>query len=896
MNIFNRVTLATLRKNKMRTVVTIIGIMLSAAMICAVTTFISSIQNYGLQNMLYTEGSWHGNAQNLNVEQMKELASDSAVKQTVYSQRIGYAEGGNENENKPYLYVIGAGKDFESMMPVHLTAGRYPTSTSEILLPEHLMTIGGYTARVGDVLTLDLGLRMLDGCAVWQDEPNYTYDDDGLEVLKPETLEVLETRVYTVVGFYERPSFEGYTAPGYTLLTLADETPDAEAIYDVYFTMRKTSDVYAFMEDHGYGGKVNNDVLMFSGVSRYNGFYGYVFGLAAIVMTLILFGSVSLIYNAFSISVSERTKQFGLLSSVGATKKQLRHTVFFEAFAVSVVGIPLGILVGIGGIGVTLLLIGNKFTVLFGSSFPIPMRVCVSAASVIAACIVAGVTVLISAWIPSKRAMKVSAVEAIRQNGDIRAENRPSKTSRLTYRLFGLPGVLASKHYRRNRKKYRSTIMSLFMSIVLFVSAAAFTGYLTESFEGGFFGLDYDLSLEIPDEAVGSVGADVLLERMRNEAKIREGTYMRTAGYQCEVERKYLSDQLLKIIRDTPENPIDLYVTPMQMWFVNDADFRALLQKYHLNEQDYMNPDQPLAIAVDGRTDFDPDAGKFVTVYALKGDNTEITCSTWKKIDGYRFIGSEGDKEGDIIYRYQNIQDENDILRLPESEATEQHTLRAGKTITERPYFVDQNGLVNFIYPYSVADTVLPEKQENWNTLNFIFTADDHAAAYGKLKEMMSGYGFSGYYLNDYAELQENNRNLVTIIQVFAFGFIVLISLIAAANVFNTISTNISLRRREFAMLKSVGMARGGFNRMMCYECLLYGSRALLWGLPVSVGMTYLIYLATNQGFATTFRLPWAAIGIAVLSVFAVVFVTMMYAMRKIKKDNPIDALKNENL
>ena len=123
-----------------------------------------------------------------------------------------------------------------------------------------------------------------------------------------------------------------------------------------------------------------------------------------------------------------------------------------------------------------------------------------------------------------------------------------------------------------------------------------------------------------------------------------------------------------------------------------------------------------------------------------------------------------------------------------------------------------------------------------------------------------------------------------------------LISLIAAANVFNTISTNISLRRREFAMLKSVGMTQKGFHRMMNYECLLYGSKALMLGLPVSCGITYLMYRSVNQAYETAFRLPWAAVGIAVMSVFLVVFATMMYSMSKVKKDNPIDALKNENL
>lgn len=150
--------------------------------------------------------------------------------------------------------------------------------------------------------------------------------------------------------------------------------------------------------------------------------------------------------------------------------------------------------------------------------------------------------------------------------------------------------------------------------------------------------------------------------------------------------------------------------------------------------------------------------------------------------------------------------------------------------------------------------------------------------------------------LRDYASRVDDKRNTVTVIRVFAYGFIVLISLIALANVFNTISTNIALRRREFAMLRSVGMTSKGFNKMMNFECILYGIRSLMVGLPVSIGVTYLIYKVVNSGYETGFHLSWLSIGVAIFSVFAVVFSTMMYAMRRIKKDNPIDALRNENL
>ena len=254
---------------------------------------------------------------------------------------------------------------------------------------------------------------------------------------------------------------------------------------------------------------------------------------------------------------------------------------------------------------------------------------------------------------------------------------------------------------------------------------------------------------------------------------------------------------------------------------------------------------------------------------------------------------------GRMIEVYQNRDNESDIIELPYEESFAKYTLRSEKTIEEAPFFVSRSTpvAINMIYPYSMLESVVPEAALNqFRNTEYFLTSSNHAASFENLATVLTENGLSSRQLFDYAANAETNRNVITIIRVFAYGFIVLISLIAAANVFNTISTNISLRRREFAMLKSVGMTQKGFRRMMNCECLLYGSKALLLGLPVSCGITYLIYRAITTAYETSFHLPWAAIGIAVLSVFLVVFATMMYSMSKVKKDNPIDALKNENL
>lgn len=271
----------------------------------------------------------------------------------------------------------------------------------------------------------------------------------------------------------------------------------------------------------------------------------------------------------------------------------------------------------------------------------------------------------------------------------------------------------------------------------------------------------------------------------------------------------------------------------------------------------------------------------------------------YREIDGYFRKGNKFDENDNEFVIYQSRKDEKDTIELPYEESLVRYTLRAEKTIEEAPFFVSRSTPVklNMIYPYSMMRSVIPKEGLNsFSETDFFLTSGNHAASFEKLATMLTENGLSTKELTDIARLAEANRNIITIIKVFAYGFIVLISLIAAANVFNTISTNISLRRREFAMLKSVGMTQKGFHRMMNYECLLYGSKALLLGLPVSCGITYLMYRSVNQAYETAFRLPWTAVGIAVMSVFLVVFATMMYSMSKVKKDNPIDALKNENL
>ena len=924
MNVFNKVTLQSLRKNRIRTIVTIIGIMLSTALICAVTTSFASVKQYAIDYLEYTDGKWHGMEKNIGADKLNIIEKSDKVKDKTVVSYIGYADIGSQNDYKPYLYIAGFQEDEEGIAPVHITSGRLPRNSSEIILPDHLAENGDVKYKEGDILELEIGDRVTDTDKIlemdieklhymirenidliskytlMQDTPYIAVDDSSGKTISAEKLSVREKHKYTVVGTYARPEFEDMYSPGYTALTVP-ENISGGARYTVFYRMNDMNDIYDFMQENGLKGRIHTELLMFSGVSRYTSFYGVIYGLISVVIGLIMFGSVMLIYNAFSISVSERTKQFGLLSSIGATKKQLRKMVRFEAKVLSFIGIPLGILLGIVGMWITFLAIGSRFSAFSGNDYPEPMRICISPAALIAACIIAFATIRISACIPSKRATRISAVDAIRQNIDIK-HKKHVKTPKIVYKLFGLPGVLAHKYFKRSKKKYRSTIISLFMSIVLFISSYAFTSYLVGAAGdvNETYGMDCIYYLyNSPNENGRKIDLDDLLLKIKNTEYITKAAYNLIVSSDFSISEKYIRKEIINnestLLYDSGScnPPKEGYkVIDGNLFFVDDMTYSSLLKEYGLPEDKFMNKESPLGIALDNTLSFAQDTGRMVRTEFFDTDEFEISKYTFDELQGYSYpyYDTESNK---VIY---NNEDYSECKEVAFDECSHEITLRIGKVIEKRPFFISYYVGSAFIYPYSAMRVFFNDSSGDLNNVIYSVISSDNDRGYQELNRMLRDNKLSTESFFNYSEEVESRRNTIIIIKVFAYGFIVLISLIAAANVFNTITTNINLRRREFAMLKSVGMTSKGMKKMLNYECVLYGTKALLYGLPASAGVTYLIYRSINKGIDTPFTMPWKAVIIAVMSVFIVVFSTMMYSMNKIRKDNPIDALKNENL
>ncbi len=888
MNILHRFTRKSLLANRSRTLVTIIGIILSMALFTAVIEGAYSGQQFLIRSVEEREGRWLAFDAELTQKQADALRETDGIADSAVWQEVGWGEIESLNEYKPYLLVESIDDGIEDMLSVRLVSGRLPENENEILLPAHLASNGGVHYSEGDTLKIALGQRVDESGAALS---AFSAIEDG----KTELIRAAKEHRYNVVGVYERLSteVEDIRCPGYTALTRGGGTGDCT----VFYTLKHPASVLKWCDAHPSEGflRIHSDLRRFNGVFGSESFNLLLYGFAGVLVFLIAFGSISLIYNSFSISVSERTRQLGILKSVGATKKQIRASVLYEALVLSAVGIPAGLIVGCAGIGITLYCLRDAFTGMLNTGATTQMRLVLHPLALLISAVVCLVTTLISAAIPARRAIHVSPIDSIRQTADVKLKAKEVRTSRFTEKLFGFEGTMASKNFKRNRRRYRSTVMSLFLSVVLFISASSFCAYLTDSVNEA---ADAEHSTDIQYYTVGDhkENPDEVLKMLRVDG-VTDALYYDMEGRDLYLPRDIVAANL--------SSGADVETWFGYLTFVRDDAFRALCQANNLDCAPYFDPEHPMALVWNENRGQVEKNGHYQWISYPTLDLSKLPCTIFvpeaKELDGYVFDGNiTTSEDGTSVAIYYPIDEEtgepqwDQPKEFPESEFETRVPFEIGAAIEQTTFGLGAQQFTLY-YPYSMEAAVLGEDNLIYQTY-FAFQAPEHAKVYNAMKTKLNDAGMDASNLNDAAANEESVRMLVKVVNVFSYGFIILISLIAVANVFNTISTNVSLRRREFAMLRSIGLGNRGLRRMMNYECIIYGVKGLVWGLPAAIGMTWVIWRITNQAFESSFYIPWYSIAIAVGSVFLVVFVTMLYAMDKIKKDSTIDALKNENL
>lgn len=840
MNILNKFTIKSLKLNKKRTIVTIIGIMLSTALICGVAGLVSSFQNSLIDWARTNDGNYHVTFKNVESNKAQYVTENQKVKDYFISSSLGWANlEGSKTTNKPYLHVLAYDKKALENYGVVLTDGRLPQNSNEIVITESVLTGARVFLKIGDTITLNIGTR--------KSNDDYYLNDDALYTENDESIVDTKEKTYTIVGFMQTLDVEKFYSPGYSALTYMDETPSAIDISVLYKSPKEyektTKDICKTLNlDFDEDIYVNSDFLRFQGIMSDNMLY-VLYTIAGVVIFIIVISSVFVIRNSFSISVAEKNRQYGMLSSVGATSKQIRKNVIFEGMVIGLIAIPLGILLGIVAIMILLKVVNYLLAdMLSGLGFTYSINLL----AVLISVAISIITIYLSCLIPARKAAKISPIESIRGNNDIKINSKKLRTSKLTKKLFGIGGVIASKNLKRSKKKYRTTVISLVISIFIFISLSSFLTLGTKTSQ--FYYMDFKFNMYV--HSLSDANKQIY-EKISKLGNIDNSAYCYQSSLDID-NIKYASEFGKKFLENDPQP------TGIAFMVYNNEYFKKYIKEIGLKESDY----KTAVILLDYDTFYNEDGSKTVDrIYSLKsGDKVNV---------------KSGDKEKTLT-----ISKFTDVKPMGQEVVYYDH----GIIVVSEDYIkeVFKEDVNNSDY-YHLSDLFIKSSkpQELENTLNDL---------------IKQGGDYYGLTVFNYETYMKQEQRMLLVVKIFLYGFITVITLIGVTNIFNTITTNMILRSKEFAMLKSVGMSSKEFNKMIRLESIMYGTKSLLIGIPLGILGSYGMYKAFAQGIDLGYTLPLPAIIISIIFVFIIVGITMKYSLNKINKQNIIETIRKDNI
>lgn len=849
MSILNRLTIKNLRLNKKRTIVTIIGIILSTALMVGIGLLFSSFQDLMIRDTIGYSGKYEANYSDVDLDKLNNIKDKGFT--YFYEKPIGFSKIESSNEYKPYMYITSVNKEYFDELK--LIEGSFPKNENEAVISNHVITNGGLNYKVGDIVTFKYGKRNIEG--------NGTLANS--EFVDGEFLTNEGTHTYKIVGIVERSNFENYSACGYTAFTL-DVNNDKGSV-NLYVMFNKNKKIIKQSEELAkelnYNGDINynSTLLALYGESTYGNVMTTMVSMMMIMLALVSIGCIIVIYNSFAISVMERKKEFGLLSSIGTTKRQLSHMVFFEAVFVGVIGIILGILGAYIGIGCVVLVINN----LIGDMLEYKLHLVTNPLFIIIPVIFMIIVIGVSAFIPSRRASKVSPIEAIRQNDDIKINKKKIRTSKLVNKLFGIEGEIALKNIKRNKKKYRVTIVSLFISIVLFISFSSYMNYTlnTASSVMGEVPYDYQISYFGDDPNNDKEALDKINEIVKS-SDVKEyvsysvsnlsiiGNYTYSDEY-LDFYKSAYGDDGIKALNNLKYQYISILV-------LDDNSYNKYKKLIGIDNDSVilLNKFKGVSYGNNKRVNYD--------IPVINNGNINI-----------KICNFDNDEDVDTT-KYCNKNIDNIFV-----------TNKSFDLIEEFSYMDDFKLIVNKKLYDSISDS-----STHYTQFNII---SDNTNNIDKLTKELDKYSNVNY--TNIKEAMKQANNLILVVKILMYGFISLVTLIGVTSVFNTISTSMALRKREFAVLRSIGLTNRGFNKILFFESLFFGMKSLIFAIPVSIGITVLIHYAlADMVSISTIIIPWKYIIISIVSVFVIVLLTMMYSTSKIKKHNIIEQIREENI
>lgn len=837
MNILNKLTIKNLKLNKKRTIVTIIGIMLSTALICAVVGMVSSFQATLINEAISEAGKQHITVNNVKNEDLKYFVNDPNVESYYISHDLGYAYlEASENKLKPYLYLKSYTKDGFEKASFNLIDGRFPLDNQEIVLEESIIKNGKVNIGIGDTLSLNIGKRV-----------NLNNHSEILYQINPITEEVPETiidgvsKTYTVVGLIERVNqdIEKFNSPGYTALTY-EKSFNTEDNINISLYFKKPGYTKKFesklKKDFDYNYSLNNELLRWQMVKISNGTFTTLMMIAAVIIGIIILTSIFVIKNSFNISISEKSKLYGMFSSIGATSKQIKKNVLYEGFILGLIGIPLGILCGVFACFILVIIINYLMVdALGGLKFVMKIPLI----PIILTIVLASITIYLSVIKVARKSAKISPIDAIRETKEIVINSKKLKTPKIIEKLFKTGGVIAYKNLKRSRKKYRTTVISLVVSISVFIALSTFITYGFKMTGIYYEELNYNMVVgcngEKKEECLDTYNQILKFKNIDNYSLIKHiSLYVDSDKYLSKEAKKYDDTTILDVI------------------VLNDEEYARFVKDIGGNIDKYKTG----GILIDDFFTYENDKYVSYNVYNLK--------------------------KGDTFTGYTLNNDVQENVNLNVVARTDKRPMGLEKTHSSSGYLV-------------INEELAQDIEVNYIGGLYINSKDPDALSKDLDRFKLENPNVEINYTN-YEEQVKQENSMVLLIAIFLYGFITVISLIGITNIFNTITTNMKLRQKEFAMLISIGMTKKEFNRMINLESVFYGSKSLLIGIPIGLIGSYVIYLAFMSGAEFGYLVPWTSIVISIGVVFVLLLVIMHFSVKKISSQNIIETIRKDNI
>ena len=938
MNLMKTLTLKNLKLNRKRTIVTIVGIILATALLSALVTLVSSFQYSMIEYQKQKDGDFHVKFSNVKMSELSEFKNNRNIESTFETMGMGFAKlDGCKNEDKPYAYVMETDEAGFERGCFHLIEGRMAKNEDEIVIPRHLKTNGRIDIKVGDEITLDVGKRY-DSNTEGVIGENCAYEHEA------ETLTDTVTKRYKVVGIMERPGYgmEDYSAAGYTFVTYSDELAaidngskseagEADTTLTVYsrYTQKAlrnkdavTADIIGVdeklfekannssvemsaeesdrflkeMENAKYDIYMNVFLISYECVFPIDGSFKALFTVAAVVALIIILTSVYCIKNSFNISITEKIRQYGMLASVGATRRQIKSSVKTEAAMLGVVGIPVGTMSGI----LAALVLVKVVNALSAGRLNFALSFHTSLPALILAVILSIATIYFSATGSARRAAKVTPLEAIRNTKEIKIKSAKLKTPAIIGRIWGIGGVISYKNIKRNNKKYRTTVTSIVICSVTFIVISYFMSMAFSMVGMSYASTDYNIGINM------SYKKDIDIEKLSKLVSGIEGVddYLVGAGYDFDVDKPKYTKEYGEYCRQVYDNSEDV----SQMFLITVLDDKSY-DKY-ASDAGIKNAAAGAILVNKGTFDvYNEKSLKYVKkemeLYKYKAGDT-IECG----YNVYDDASSDDNAvEGDTESSTESSTEDNsgyvDEETINNGVRKTVDVTIAGVTdkvpIGYKSYsyttllFMNQKGFENLWA--DGRSNELKQRYVSYSAYVVAENADEYQDTFEKETEGNPEYSQISFYVSNLDKQMRDEKSLFTLLGVFAYGLIVVIALIGITNIINTLSTGMELRSREFATLRSIGMTDKQFAGMVRLESVFISVKALVIGVPLGILISYLLCVMMNRmDGAIIYKPPYKAIILCIVVVIMLIYAIMKLSMTKLRHNNIIETIKNENL